>query len=265
MFNYICLMLLGFFVGIYGTILGIGGGIVLVPVLLWLYPLKSPEVITGISLAVVFCNAFSGSIAYARMRRIDYRSGLFFSLAIIPGATLGALTSSLIPRQTFNFIFGTLMIIGGLLLFWYPTRRATNKAIYNSAAAKETTFRVSTYNLKIGIILSFIVGYIATILGIGGGIIHVPVMVHLLNFPVHVATATSHFILTITALTATLTHLIKGTLAPYLHLIIPLALSVVCGAQCGAQLSNYLHGRLIVRLLAIALCFLGIRILLMAL
>lgn len=265
MINYIFLMLLGFVVGIYGTILGIGGGIVLVPVLLWLYPLKSPEVITSISLAVVFCNAFSGSIAYARMQRIDYRSGLFFSLAIIPGATLGALTSSLIPRQTFNLIFGTLMIIGGILLFRYPTRRATNNAITNSVAAKKTATTTSISNLKFGIALSFAVGYIATILGIGGGVIHVPLMVHLLNFPVHIATATSHFILTITALSATLTHLINGTLAPYLHLIIPLAMGVVCGAQCGAQLSNYLQGRLIVRLLAIALCFLGIRILLFAL
>ncbi|MCX7766779.1 MAG: sulfite exporter TauE/SafE family protein, partial [Candidatus Sumerlaeia bacterium] len=246
-------------------ILGIGGGIVLVPVLLWLYPAKPPEVITSISLAVVFCNGFSGSIAYARMRRIDYKSGLFFSLAIIPGATLGALTSSLIPRQLFNLIFGILMFIGGLLLFWYPTRRATNTSGTNSSTAPKTATITSTPNLKTGIVLSFVVGYIATILGIGGGIIHVPAMVHLLNFPVHIATATSHFILTITALSATVTHLINGTLSPYFYLIIPLAIGVVCGAQCGAQLSNYLQGKLIVRLLAIALCFLGIRILFLTL
>ena len=84
---------LGFVIGTYGTLIGAGGGFVLMPLLLVLYPEESPEVITGISLAVVFFNALSGSVAYAKMKRIDYRSGLLFSLATIPGAILGPLTT----------------------------------------------------------------------------------------------------------------------------------------------------------------------------
>ena len=84
---------LGFVIGAYGTLIGAGGGFVLMPLLLLLYPEESPEVITGISLAVVFFNALSGSVAYAKMKRIDYRSGLLVSLATIPGAILGPLTT----------------------------------------------------------------------------------------------------------------------------------------------------------------------------
>ena len=85
---YLWLIPLGFMVGAYGTLIGAGGGFVLVPFLLILYPHETAETITAISLAVVFFNALSGSIAYARMRRIEYRSGLIFSAATIPGAIL---------------------------------------------------------------------------------------------------------------------------------------------------------------------------------
>ena len=65
------LVLLGIAVGTYGTMIGAGGGFVLVPLLLILYPGKPPEAITSISLAVVFLNAASGTVAYVRQRRID--------------------------------------------------------------------------------------------------------------------------------------------------------------------------------------------------
>ena len=65
---------LGLLVGAFGTLIGAGGGFVLVPVLLLLYPQDSPALVTGISLAVVFFNATSGSVAYARMGRVDFRS-----------------------------------------------------------------------------------------------------------------------------------------------------------------------------------------------
>ena len=68
--EYLWLIPLGFVVGAYGTLIGAGGGFLLVPVLLLLYPRETPETITSISLAVVFFNALSGSIAYARMKRI---------------------------------------------------------------------------------------------------------------------------------------------------------------------------------------------------
>src|SRR5579884_3546189 len=118
---------LGFAVGTYGTLIGAGGGFVLVPILLFLYPHDKPSVITGISLAVVFFNATSGSIAYARERRIDFRSGIVFAIATIPGAILGALVVELIPRNIFDGLFGAVLLIMAAVVIWRPqsTRPST--------------------------------------------------------------------------------------------------------------------------------------------
>lgn len=83
--------LLGLGVGAYGTIIGAGGGFVLVPLLLVFFPDYGPEQVTAISLAVVWANATSGSIAHARARRIDYVTGLLFAVASVPGVIAGAL------------------------------------------------------------------------------------------------------------------------------------------------------------------------------
>jgi uncharacterized membrane protein YfcA len=72
--DMIGLIALGFGVGAYGTLIGAGGGFVLMPILLLLYPDDRPELLTSISLAVVFFNTLSGSEAYAMMKRIDYRT-----------------------------------------------------------------------------------------------------------------------------------------------------------------------------------------------
>jgi uncharacterized protein len=82
--HFLWLIALGFVLGAFGTLIGVGGGFVLAPVLLLLYPRAEPETLASISLAVVFLNAMSGSYAYARMKRIDYKAGLLFAAATIP-------------------------------------------------------------------------------------------------------------------------------------------------------------------------------------
>src|SRR5262245_66614197 len=100
----------GFIFGTVGTLIGAGGGFLLVPILLLLDPQMPPQVVTGISLAVVFFNAASGSLAYARMGRIDYKGGIAFAIAALPGAVAGAYVTSHIPRRVFDGIFGCLMV-----------------------------------------------------------------------------------------------------------------------------------------------------------
>ena len=84
--EYLWLIGLGLVVGMFGTLIGAGGGFILMPVLLLMHPHVSPGQLTAISLAVVFFNALSGSESYAMMKRIDYKSGLMFATATIPGA-----------------------------------------------------------------------------------------------------------------------------------------------------------------------------------
>ena len=269
--QYLWLIPLGFVIGAYGTLIGAGGGFVLMPLLLLLYPDQSPEIITSISLAVVFFNALSGSWAYARIKRVDYKSGLLFAIASIPGAILGALSTAYIPRRLFNAVFGVLMIAASVILLLYPSRAKEtigNRRSYHIArnlVEKDGSVHTFSYNPRVGVGLSFFVGYISSLLGIGGGIIHVPLLVHLLNFPVHIATATSHFILAIMALTGTVVHIVTGSFSHGVRRTITLAVGVLLGAQVGALLSNRVQGSWIIRGLAIALGFVGIRILIMAL
>ena len=270
MLDRIWLVPVGFIIGAYGTLIGAGGGFVLVPMLILLYPQEAPEVITSISLAVVFFNALSGSLAYMRMKRVDYRSGLLFSAATIPGAILGALTTSSIPRPLFDILLGVLLIAASLFLMFHSHERngqgesILRGCLIRSLIEADGTTHTFSYSPTVGIGLSLVVGYVSSLLGIGGGIIHVPALVHLLNFPVHIATATSHFILAIMALTGTGVHIATGAFHHGIRRTIALAIGVLIGAQLGALLSSRVRGVWIIRGLAIALGLVGIRILILA-
>jgi uncharacterized membrane protein YfcA len=242
------LIAIGFIVGTLGTLIGAGGGFLLVPLLLLLDAHIPPQVVTGISLAVVFFNAASGSFAYARMGRIDYKSGIAFSIAALPGAVAGAYLTSHIPRRLFDGIFGCLMIAASVYLI-------------STADAKTEERQLGTYNLWLGIAISAGIGFLSSLLGIGGGIVHVPAMTHALHFPVHVATATSHFVLSVTALAATVIHVANGTLNGQTGVIFWISIGAIVGAQAGARLSSEVKGAWILRGLAAGLGLVGIRIL----
>jgi len=268
--TYLWLIALGVIVGAYGTLIGAGGGFVLMPILLLLYPAQMPEHLTSISLAVVFFNALSGSEAYAAMKRIDYRAGLLFALAAIPGAVLGAIYTSAVPRRPFHVILGTLLVAAAVFLTVRPRKvhhetKMAEERIHNTTTHHLTDIHGVRYDysfsLPVGMALSAIVGYISSFLGIGGGIIHVPALSYFLNFPVHIATATSHFILAIMALSGTVVHILEGDFSQGVHRTIALSIGVVLGAQIGAHLSERIRGLWILRSLAVALGLVGIRIL----
>jgi uncharacterized membrane protein YfcA len=261
------LLSLGLVVGAFGTLIGTGGGFLLVPVLIFLMPKAGTDAITAISLAVVFLNATSGSIAYLRMGRVDLKSAFWFALATSPGAILGVLGTEWFPRKQFNVVFSVLLVIAAIYLLLKPAQAVdpdkepapghTRREITDA----EGTSHVYHFSLPLGVSLSVVVGFISSLFGIGGGIIHVPVLNRTLNFPVRIATATSQVILGFMALIGTSVHLIQGNLAGHLETVGVLGVGAVGGAQVGAQLSNRIHGTGIIRLLAIALGVVGIRIL----
>jgi uncharacterized membrane protein YfcA len=273
--EYLWLLPLGVLIGAFGTLIGAGGGFILMPILLLVYPNEKTQLITAISLAVVFFNALSGSFAYARMKRIDYKSGIIFSIATIPGAILGALTTAYVPRRAFDLIFGVLMTIAAVFLWLsakeeHPTspspkvfpaseKTRTHLTERHLVDAEGVHYRYA-FDLRIGVVLSIFVGYISSLLGVGGGFIHVPALTRLLNFPVHIATATSHFVLAVMALTGTLVHVAQGVFVHGVRRTAILAIGVLVGAQAGAWLSNRTGGRTIIRGLAVALAFVGIRL-----
>lgn len=271
---WIGFVLLGVVVGAYGTMIGAGGGFVLVPILLLLdrSGRATPENVTAVSLAMVLVNAISGTIAYARMRRIHYRAGLMFAAATIPGAILGVIVIHYIQFPVFSVVMAIFLLGIGVMLVIRPreSNRNAQPACADGGPPPRPTF---PFNRALGISLSGGIGVLASLLGVGGGIIHVPALTGLLHFPVHVATATSTFVLVFTALAATAMHLWNHTLpwsiAPspgalqldVLHCVLPLVVGVVPGAQLGAMLARKIHGRWILRALGLALAAVAVRLL----
>jgi len=255
---------LGVVVGALGTVMGAGGGFILLPALVLLYPHEPAATLTAVSLLVVCVNAASGSLAYARMRRIDTRSALIFIAAGLPGAIAGAWSTRWLRRQTFDPLVGAILVAVALSIFFVPHRDA---AVPHGAATRRLVERsgvVHEYRPRIGlgIVVSVLVGFVSSLLGIGGGIIHVPAMVALLGFTPHVATATSHLVVAVLALAGVLVHLREGTLAPGLARSLPLVVGASIGAQLGARLSTRIRGRWILMGLGVALGSVGVRLLL---
>lgn len=269
--SVIVLLITGFFVGTIGTMIGAGGGFILVPLLLLTHSQFTPEMVTAVSIVIVAANAISGSVAYGRSGRIDFRAGMLFALFTIPGSVLGVFTTRYIPHAVFNVIFGILLLLLALFLLFKkqePAVRDTEgqpKKGQRSAVLTDnenTTYRY-TYNAYTGAAISVIVGYLSPLLGIGGGIIHVPAMVNWLGFPVHIATATSHFILAVMASVSVLVHVLQGNYTdPYiLRMVVWLCIGVIPGAQAGAWLSHKIKGKVIVMALAVCLAIVALRLL----
>jgi uncharacterized protein len=263
---FLLLSLIGVGVGAYGTLIGAGGGFLLVPILLLLYPQETPAQLTSVSLATVFANAASGSVAYLRARRVDLRTAIPFAIATIPGAVLGAVVIHGVARGTFELLFGVALGVLAIYLLWRPVRGEGSAQL-----APETAHRVLVdaqghryeygFNLPLGIAASAVIGFVSSFLGIGGGIIHVPVMTQLLGFPVHVATGTSHAVLAVMAGTGTAVHAISGVFGPVVRRTVVLSAGVVVGAQIGARLSDRTGGPRIVRLLGVGLLAVAARLL----
>jgi hypothetical protein len=247
---------LGVLVGGYGTMIGAGGGFLLVPALLILAPDLSPASATAMSLAVVFFNSYAGTWAYARMGRIDYAAGTLFAIAGIPGAFFGTYVVTLIPREPFAVVFGLLLLALGVYLGLGPQPSPSNPG--DTAPGKTS---VRQRRSLLGAIGSAYLGLLSSLLGIGGGILQVPFLTRGLGFPPHIATATSQFVLLLVTLAGTVSHLLHGELQTVLAPTAFLALGVMIGAPIGATLSSFIRGGLLMRLLALALCLVAGRLL----
>lgn len=236
--------------------------------LLIIYKLP-PVAAAATSLVVVWLNAASGSVAYLRRGRVDIRTGLLLAAATVPGAFfIGPALAERIPERAFKIGFGIFLFVMAAVLFLRPVRQsvASDDAPRRAGGWRmRRSFRDSSgapldYEFDVGIAvgLSFLVGILSSMLGIGGGIVHVPAMIHLMGFPVHVATATSHFVLAFTAATGVLKYASEG------HVVWPVAAvvgaGVIVGAQLGARLSHRMKGARIIRLLVLAIVLLGVRL-----
>lgn len=259
------LVLMGLVAGTYGTIIGAGGGFIIVPILLFMFPDRPAASLAAASLFAVMFNGISATYAYGRMKRIDFKTAAVFILATVPGSIMGAFVVSYLSRSVFEGIFGGILTSISIYLFLAKRdyTKATGKSGPNARTIADSQGRTYTYSVNywLGGSIAFVVGFLSSMLGIGGGLMMVPMMALLLQIPLPVTVGTSQTILLGTAAVGTLTHFSKGNMWGEWSVAPLLAIGTVLGAQIGARLSRRISTRLVARLLSLALAGVGIRLL----
>ncbi|RDI36656.1 sulfite exporter TauE/SafE family protein [Falsibacillus pallidus] len=252
---YIGLAVLGFIASIYGTIIGAGGGFIIVPFLLMLTDL-SPATAAATGLALVFFNASTSIFAFIKQKRILLYTGLIISLGAIPGTFIGSWLVVRSPEHVFKIVFAVTLIGLGAFLLWKNFRKADK-----SSDAQKTEHDIHEmswgYGIKIGLV-GILLGTISSFFGIGGGWLLVPILVYGFGVSVHYATATSIFSLAI--------YSGIGLIQPIIHGRVDWAVAAFCGigvligGQAGALVSSKISGGTITKLLAFIVIIIGIKL-----
>jgi len=220
MIDQLWLVLLGFAAGILGSMIGLGGGIIMVPVLTFLG--FSPTAAASNSLFAALSNSIASTITYSRQKRIEYSLGLKLGLLAIPGTVLGAVISTDVTPEIFKMLFGLVLIVSAAYIFLRKKFETSEKTISNQMIV----FAVGA---------SFFAGIISSFFGIGGGIVFVPLMVVGMGMAMKKAAPTSQLILLFVSLSGVISHSILGhpdfTQAGFL------AIGSFIGGLVGARLS----------------------------
>ncbi len=237
-YEVISLLVVGIFVGVIGTLIGAGGGFLHVPMLIIFFGF-SPQHAIGTSIAIVFLNALSGTFSYIAQKRIDYELGLKFSVVAVPGVIIGALLAQKFNITVFSFLFGILLAFMAYVLIFmkeFHIVRENSMELPATKILQDSTGHVHTYapDLSVGLGGSFFIGIISGLFGIGGGIVHVPLM-NFIGIPVHISTATSHFIITITSFFGSL--IFYGLAQIDMDYAVFLGIGTIIGAVYGAKLA----------------------------
>ncbi|WP_232725377.1 sulfite exporter TauE/SafE family protein [Bacillus sp. FJAT-44742] len=262
----IILLLIGLLAGVLASLVGIGGGLIIVPALLFLgtytliIPEISPQLAVGTSMVVVLATGLSSTLAYMKQKKVDYKSGLYFFIGSGPGAVLGAYVNSFFDFEGFSIIFGFFILGISILLMLrhrlkpFPLKQSIQRE-WESDTGETTLYG---YSLKVAIPIAFFVGGVSGLFGIGGGTIMVPVMIMIFLFPPHVAVATSMFMIFLSAITGSITHVAMGNVE-WLYVFL-LTAGAWIGAKVGANLNQRLNSESIVFLLRLVLILVALRL-----
>ncbi len=251
------LILVGGLAAFVGAIVGLGGGFIIVPSMILLSNL-SPKEIVGTSMAVLVVSSLTSTIVFMKQKRIDYKSGIYFSVAMFPGSIIGAWATKYMTSHLFYVLFGCFMMIMATLVFFKPTQPKNvnlKSTIQRNWIDENGEKHDYAFSLKAGLIASFFVGFLSSLFGIGGGSVMVMFMVLFLFFPPHIATATSMLSIFCSSIIGAGTHLYFG------HVIwsyaLWLAIGAFVGGRAGALWSKKIAGPYIMRALSICMLLIG--------
>ena len=213
-----------------GSMVGLGGGFILVPILRLFFGFGPAEA-AGTSLLLVVANSGSGAFTYFLQKRVDVKLGLLFGAGGLPGSIIGALLTKRIPPHIFDWLFGAFLILVAIDMILNAKKRVEGRTEAEIGARKAMSYRAA---LGIG----FVLGIVSSLFGIGGGIIVVPSLLYFSNLPAHAIAATSHFAIILTSPVGLVTHALQHDVR--IADVLPLVAGGLIGGPIGAQLSTRL-------------------------
>lgn len=247
-FYYLGLGVVGFAAGLVGSLLGLGGGVFVVPALVLGFHVPT-VVALATSNVVVVATSTAGASTYVRRRTSNIRLGLVLLILTTAAAVVSSLVARQLPGQVLSGLFAVILLYTAVTMLRSvrtaksntPVEEATSVtadplglggSYYDPATGRSESY--TPRNLCTGMGLSVIAGVIAGLLGVGGGIVQVPVMNLIMRVPLKVATATSNYMVGITATSAAFVRYTGGDVNPLIA--VPTALTVFLGARVGAWL-----------------------------
>ena len=265
------LVLLGILTGSYGVMIGSGGGFVLAPVLIITTDLE-PEIVAGTVLAAGAMNSISGSYTYHRMRLIDYRSSLLFAGVAIPGSLIGVFGIEYVSDTVFKVLFGVLLLVlASQIIMRSKLYKADYIAIHSPQSsprlrarhirAKDGDEHRYEFNEIYATSFNFVLGFISSFFGTGGGFLRTPILVSYFRFPIQVASATSIFALSIYSTIGAAIHAALGHVE-WFPIFVCTGAGLLVGGQCGALITRYIKGVWLMRALVIMILTFAIRLVL---
>lgn len=240
------LLVLGFFAGLLGALTGIGGGVLLTPILALHFGIPIREAI-GTSLVAVITTSAASSSVHLQRHTTDIRLGMTLELATSLGAAVMAYLVEYFNRGVLEGLFAAFLLYSSIMIL---SKGGKVKPEEDSSPGINGEVSIPPYEPQrypLGMGSSLIAGALSGLLGIGGGPIKVPVMFIFMNVPLMVATATSNFMIGVTAAASAMVYYRRGDIL--VQVAAPLAVGVFVGSLLGARLAPRVHTKIVVYLL----------------
>lgn len=260
--------------GLLGALVGLGGGILVVPILTLLLGVPIHHAI-GASIVAVAATSSTAASTYLDRHLTNVRLGMTMETATTIGGILGGLTATLLNREVLSGIFALALVGMGISMFYKVKDEGTAMALSPQASgfmAKLAAAYQDPYThqrvdyqvrrLPLGLGLSFIAGNLSGLLGIGGGAIKVPAMVLLMGVPMRVASATSNFMIGVTAVASAYIYYTRGFVDPLVAG--PVAVGIFLGASLTPRLAGKIDSKAITKIMAVILLVMAVEMALSA-
>lgn len=253
--------------GLLGSILGLGGGIIVTPVLTLFFGIDIKYAI-GASIVSVIATSSGAAIAYIKDKITNIRIGMFLEIATTTGAITGAFLSGIISTKYLYFIFGILLLYSAIAMIkkakdelpkdvpLHPIAKKLklNGDYYDKILKKQVEYNVTGVYGGLG--MMYVAGVISGLLGIGSGIFKVMAMDLFMKLPLKVSSATSNFMIGVTAAASAGVYLLRGDIDPKISA--PVALGVLFGATIGTRIMQNLKSKTIRKIFIPVLAYVSI-------